>query len=229
MREIVLDTETTGLEVRDGHRIIEIGGVELVNHIPSGNNFHVYINPERQVDAGALDVHGLSNEFLADKPLFAAIAEDFVAFIEDAVLIIHNASFDIGFLNAELDRLGHPPIPDEQVIDTLRIARQRHPMGPNNLDALCRRYNVDNSKRDKHGALLDAELLADVYIELIGAREPHLTLIEESTSRSAAAVRRAPVKARPAPLPPRISEAERAAHERFVETLGETAIWKNLA
>lgn len=230
MREIVLDTETTGLDVRGGHRIIEIGAVELVNHIPSGETFHAYINPERQVDAGALDVHGLSNAFLADKPLFSAIAGDFLAFIDGAALVIHNASFDIGFLNAELERLALPPLLDERVVDTLYIARQRHPMGPNSLDALCRRYNVDNSKRDKHGALLDAELLADVYIELIGARQPHLTLIEERASRSVVTMRSGgSVRARPRPLAPRITTAELEAHRRFIATLGEDAIWNETA
>src|SRR5215213_4339788 len=167
MREIVLDTETTGTDPAAGDRVIEIGCVELVNHVPSGRTYHVYVNPERPVSAGALAVHGLTNAFLADKPVFAAIADDLLAFVGDGRLVIHNAGFDVAFLNAEFARTGHPALPLEQVVDTLALARRKHPGASNSLDALCARYGIDNSRRTKHGALLDAEILAEVYIELI--------------------------------------------------------------
>lgn len=224
MREVVLDTETTGLEAHEGDRIIEIGGVELINHIPSGKSFHVHINPECEISQGAFAIHGLSTEFLSEKPVFAEIADDFIAFIADSPLIIHNAEFDANFLNSEFERLGRRKIPRKRLIDTLYIARQRHPKGPNSLDALCRRYNVDNSGREKHGALLDAELLAELYIDLIGAREPHLTLVTEA---STPAMAERGVRARPQPLPERISQAEREAHKLFVEELGAAAIWND--
>lgn len=225
MREVVLDTETTGLSAEQGDRVIEIGCVELVNHIPSGRVFHTYINPERPVSPGAVEVHGLTNAFLADKPVFATIAEEFLDFIEGAALIIHNAAFDLGFLDAELARLGRPALSEDQVVDTLMIARQRYPTSSNSLDALCRRYNVDNARRDKHGALLDAELLADVYIELIGARQPHLTLVTGTAQRTTIAVRHVTVQARPQPLAARLTKEELSAHQAMVATLGDGALW----
>lgn len=226
VREIILDTETTGLDPATGDRIVEIGAVELINHMPTGKTFHVYINPERDMPKEAEAVHGLSSAFLSDKPVFAAIAQDFLEFIGDATLIIHNASFDVGFLNAELGFLGQPSILPERVVDTLHIARQKHPGSANSLDALCRRYGIDNSKRTKHGALLDSELLAEVYLELIGGRQTALVL-EATVTKKAAAVAAARVDLqRPAPLPSRLSEQERQAHAAFVEGLGEHAIWK---
>ncbi|MEI2386857.1 DNA polymerase III subunit epsilon [Breoghania sp. JC706] len=229
MREIVLDTETTGLNPRGGDRLVEIGGVELVNHIPSGQFYHVYINPERDMPEEAFNVHGLSEEFLSDKPLFAELAQDFVDFVGDATLVIHNAAFDMGFINMELVRFGLPPIGNEQVLDTLQLARRKHPAGPNSLDALCSRYGIDNSRRTKHGALLDAELLAEVYIELIGGKQSSLGLMtsgeEEEHGSGGPALRRA-VKPRPNPLPSRLSEVEISAHAEFVAKLGEDAVWR---
>ena len=174
MREIVLDTETTGLEHDLGHRIIEIGAVELINHVPTGKHYHVYINPERDIDARASEVHGITNDQLADKPRFADIADDFLQFIDKATLVIHNASFDMGFINAELCRLQKPAISNDHVIDTLLMARQKFPGGQASLDALCKKFGIDNSDRDLHGALIDADLLAFVYIELIGGKQPDL-------------------------------------------------------
>src|SRR5579863_4000918 len=180
MREIVLDTETTGLDPLDGHRLVEIGCIELINGIPSGQTFHIYFNPERSVPAEAFAVHGLSEDFLKDKPFFAETADDLVAFLGDAPLVIHNAAFDLAFLNAELERAGRSRIARERLVDTLIIARRKHPGGSNRLDDLCLRYGIDNSRRTKHGALLDAELLAEVYVELIGARQAQLVLAEAS-------------------------------------------------
>jgi DNA polymerase-3 subunit epsilon len=174
MREIVLDTETTGLEHELGHRIIEIGAVELISHIPTGKHYHVYINPEREIDARASEVHGITIDQLADKPVFADIADGFLDFVRDSTLVIHNASFDMGFINAELRRLEKPVISNEQVIDTLMMARKKYPGGQASLDALCKKFGVDNSGRDLHGALIDADLLALVYIELIGGKQPDL-------------------------------------------------------
>ncbi len=229
MREIVLDTETTGLDPAQGHRIVEIGALELFNHIPSGRSFHAFMNPERPIPPEAEAVHGLGNEFLKDKPVFAAVAEEFLGFIADAVLVIHNASFDVGFLNAELGYVRKPLILAERVIDTLALARQKHPMGPNSLDALCKRYGIDNSKRTRHGALLDSELLADVYLELIGGRQTALTLAAASIARPVVSVQARPGLTRSRPLPSRLSEKERGAHSRFVEGLGSGAMWKKLA
>ena len=227
MREIVLDTETTGLDPSQGHRLVELGCVELVNRIPSGQGFHQYINPERDMPREAFAVHGLSAEFLADKPLFADIADAFLEFIGDAPLVIHNASFDHGFLNSELTRLKRPTIVRDRLVDTLLLARRKHPGGPNKLDDLCARYGIDNSHRTKHGALLDAELLAEVYLELIGARQAQLILSEASAIRGGA--RRAPIAPRPTPLASRLTDAERTAHEEFVASLGEDAIWRKYA
>ena len=226
IREIILDTETTGLDAAKGDRVVEIGAIELINHIPTGETFHVYINPERNMPAEAEAVHGLSSSFLADKPVFAAIADDFLNFIGDASLVIHNASFDVGFLNAELGYLRKPPLAAGRVIDTLHLARQKHPGASNSLDALCRRYNIDNTRRTKHGALLDSELLADVYLELIGGRQVTLMLDANAAKAPRAAAQALRPQTRPAPLAPRITESERAAHEAFVNGLGEHAIWK---
>jgi DNA polymerase-3 subunit epsilon len=229
-REVVLDTETTGLDPANGDRIVEIGAVELLNHLPTGRNFHVFLNPEREVSPEAEAIHGLSTAFLRDKPVFSAIVGDFLEFIGDACLVIHNASFDIGFINAELGFLRMPHILTERVIDTLHIARQKHPGAANSLDALCRRYGIDNTKRTKHGALLDSELLAEVYLELIGGRQTALTLetkvqkmaIKGPAEQSFAARRR------PAALPSRLSPEEREAHANFVAGLGEHAVWRTI-
>lgn len=228
MREIVFDTETTGLRPEDGDRVIEIGAVELENMFPTGRNFHVYINPDgRVVHPDALRVHGITDAFLSDKPVFAAILQEFLAFVTDANLVAHNASFDMGFINSELARLGVPAIGPERVVDTLQLARKRHPMGPNSLDALCSRYGIDNSHRTKHGALLDAELLAEVYIEMNGGRQAALVLdTRQADSRAQAS---GPIarqrRQRPEPLPERLDEETLRRHEAFVATLGEGAIW----
>ncbi|GAB1361232.1 DNA polymerase III subunit epsilon [Rhodobacter sp.] len=227
MREIVLDTETTGFDPTTGDRIVEIGGVELLNHLPTGRTYHQYINPERLMPAEAFAVHGLGDEFLRDKPVFAAVGQAFVDFVGDAKLVIHNASFDMKFLNFELKRMGLRELPWSQAIDTLAIARQKFPGSPATLDALCRRFGVDNSKREKHGALLDSEILAEVYLELIGGRQPDLVLSPQQTSgtgnaQSAEDWRPRP---RPAPLAPRLTGEEEAAHNAFVARLGDAAIW----
>lgn len=223
-REIVLDTETTGLEPTQGHRLVEIGCVELVNHMPSGRTWHRYFNPQRDMPAEAFAVHGLSNEFLADKPLFEDLVEDFLEFIGDAPLIIHNAAFDMNFLNAECGRCGRPVLPMERAIDTVLLAKKRHPGAPANLDDLCRRYGINNSRRTLHGALLDAELLAEVYIELIGGRQTALSLVEAVVDELDGAIRQP--RLRPTPLKPRITEEEIAAHQAFVAGLGENALWQ---
>jgi DNA polymerase III subunit epsilon len=226
MREIVLDTETTGVEALKGDRIVEIGCVELVNHCPTGRTYHVYINPERDMPDGAFQVHGLSAAFLSDKPVFADIANDFAAFIADARLVIHNAAFDIGFINMEFGRLGMPPIVPARVVDTLAMARRKHPGASNSLDALCSRYGIDNSRRTKHGALLDSEILAEVYIELIGGKQASLGLGAAIVGKAgvgiAVAIER-PVRQRP--LAPRLTPAERAAHEAFVMKL-KGPLWR---
>lgn len=226
IREIILDTETTGLDPSTGDRVVEIGAVELLNHLPTGRTFHVYINPERDMPREAEAVHGLSAAFLSDKPVFAAIAQDFLDFIGDAALVIHNASFDMAFLNAELSFLRLPAISPERVIDTLHIARQKHPGAANSLDALCRRYGVDNSKRAKHGALLDSELLAEVYLELIGGRQTALILEATAPKRAATVVAAPVISQRPVQLPQRLTEEERAAHAAFIAPLGDNAFWK---
>ncbi len=234
MREIVLDTETTGFDPETGDRIVEIGAVELMRHLPTANHFHVYLNPERTMPEGAFAVHGLGDEFLRDKPLFAAVADDFLAFIGDARLVIHNASFDMKFLNAELTRAGRSPLAADRAIDTVLLARRKFPGSPASLDALCRRFGVDLGGRDLHGALLDSRLLAEVYLELIGGRQPDFGLGSEpagearqtrdaSASEADAGWRPRP---RPMPLPPRITAEETAAHQAFVEALGPAAIWR---
>jgi DNA polymerase-3 subunit epsilon len=226
MREVVIDTETTGLDPEAGDRLVEIGALELVNKVPTGRTFHRYINPQREVPQEAFDVHGLSNAFLSDKPLFADVATELAEFLGDAMLVIHNAAFDMKFLNAELGWTGHPPLPWARAVDTLDIARRRFPGAPTSLDALCRRFGVDNSGRVKHGALLDAELLAEVYLELVGGRQPDLTLTVV-TSGAAAGIIWVPPQ-RPQPLTSRITAAEVEAHARFVLELGEAAIWARL-
>ncbi|WP_404288398.1 DNA polymerase III subunit epsilon [Microvirga sp. RSM25] len=228
LREIVLDTETTGTDHAKGDRVIEIGCVELLNHIPTGKSYHVYINPECPVSPGAFAVHGLSNEFLNDKPVFAAIADEFAEFVRDARLVIHNAAFDIGFLNAEFARTGHTRFNLPDAVDTLSMARRKHPGAANNLDALCTRYGIDNSRRTKHGALLDAEILAEVYIELIGGRQVgfDLSLRPAARGRAAAQGQIAAQDARPRTLISRLTEAERAAHEAFIQSLGPNTLWR---
>ncbi len=230
MRQIVLDTETTGLSPDEGHRLVELGCLEVFNHVPTGNFFHKYIDPERDVPEGAFRVHGLSAEFLKEKgQKFAEVVDEFLAFIGDDELVIHNASFDMAFLNAELKRAGKSPIVFERAIDTLGIARKRFPGAQNSLDALCRRFNIDNSGRVKHGALLDAELLAEVYLELMGGRQPGLVLDAAAAAAASTTIVVRERRLRPAPLPPRLSEEERAAHATFVATLGAEALWVTLA
>jgi DNA polymerase-3 subunit epsilon len=227
MREIVLDTETTGLDPYQGHRLIEIGCIELVNRIPSGQTFHRYINPERDIPAEALAVHGISVEFLKDKPCFAEIVEDLMEFVGDAPLVAHNASFDLAFLNAELERAKCQPIGRERLIDTLLLARRKFPGGPNRLDDLCARFGIDNSRRTVHGALLDAEILAEVYLDLIEARQAQLGLAATVVTAAISALSGTIARERPQPLRPRITDAERALHRAFIMTLGASAIWRD--
>jgi len=226
MREIVLDTETTGLDPTQGHRLVELGCIELLNRIPTGATFHRYLNPERDVPAEAEAIHGLSTDFLKDKPRFAEIADDFLAFIGDAPLVIHNAGFDHNFLCAELKRVERVLIARERLVDTLFLARRKHAVGPYSLDALCVRYGIDNSHRTKHGALLDAELLAEVYLELIGARQAQLGLAEESGHRGSDGQPILLRRERPIALPARLTDADREAHRAFIATLGDGAQWK---
>jgi DNA polymerase-3 subunit epsilon len=224
LREIVFDTETTGLDPHDGHRVVEIGCVEVVNLIPTGQTFHVYINPERDMPEEAFRVHGLSADFLATHPRFAEVADALIAFVgDDAKLVAHNAGFDFAFLNAELKRAGRPLLTQERIIDTLALARRRHPGASNRLDDLCLRYRIDNSRRTKHGALLDAELLAEVYAELCGGRQASLGLLLDGQAIVAAGAVAA--RPRPEPLTPRLSEAELAAHAAFLATFGAPALW----
>ncbi|WP_291616400.1 DNA polymerase III subunit epsilon [Bradyrhizobium sp.] len=225
MREIVLDTETTGLDPLRGDRLVEVGCIELFNRMPTGQSFHRYMNPERDMPAEAFAVHGLSTEFLAGKPLFVEVVEEFLAFIGDAPLVIHNASFDISFINAELDRIKRTPIGKDRLVDTLLLARRKHPGVSNRLDDLCSRYAIDNSHRTKHGALLDAELLAEVYIDLIGARQSQLILAAESVDIRARAGGETSRRQREVPLGPRVTDEDRLAHRAFVATLGDKPIW----
>src|ERR1700745_276344 len=206
MREILLDTETTGLDPLRGDRLVQVGCVELFNRMPTGRTFHRYMNPEREMSADAFAVHGLSTAFLADKPFFHEVVEEFLAFIGDAPLVIHNASFDISFINAELDRLKRPPIARERLVDTLMLARRKHPGVSTRLADLCSRYAIDNSRRTKHGALLDAELLAEVYIDLIGARQSQLILAAESVDIRIGVGGDAPRRQRAIPLVVRVTE-----------------------
>mgnify|MGYP001073675791 CR=1 FL=1 len=227
MREIVMDTETTGLDPNTGDRIVEIGGVELFNHMPTGKTYHQYINPQRDMPEGAFAVHGLSEKFLSDKPLFTDIAQTFLDFVGESKLVIHNASFDMKFINAELKWVERPSLPWAQAIDTLAIARKKFPGAQNSLDALCRRFGIQ-TERELHGALLDSEILAEVYLELIGGRQPDFTLSVVSTNDGgdkSDALNWSPSQRRQ-PLPPRLSDAEKVAHDAFVEKLGENAIWK---
>ncbi|WP_312470324.1 DNA polymerase III subunit epsilon [Brucella sp.] len=229
MREIVFDTETTGLE-RLEDRVIEIGGVEMINRFPTGRTFHKFINPQgRKVHVEALAVHGITDEQLLKEPTFADIVDEFMEFFDGAKLVAHNAMFDLGFINAELDRLGKPEIAVERIVDTLALARRKHPMGPNSLDALCKRYGIDNSHRTLHGALLDSEILAEVYIELIGGKQTALGLSSSSSSGNddlSGNGGNIVLRQRPAPLAPRISDKERAAHDALVAKMGDKAIWK---
>jgi DNA polymerase-3 subunit epsilon len=227
MREIVLDTETTGLDPGQGHRLVELGCIELLNRIPTGAAFHAYLNPERDVPAEAFAIHGLSGDFLKEHKRFIEIADEFLAFIGDAPLVIHNASFDHAFLCAELRRADRALIARERLVDTLLLARRKHPAGPNRLDDLCARYGIDNSRRTKHGALLDAEILAEVYVELIGARQAQLGLTESAARRPNSGDGEIIIRQRPEQLASRLSESELAAHREFVTELGENALWRN--
>jgi DNA polymerase-3 subunit epsilon len=230
MREIVFDTETTGFEPGDGHRIVEIGCVELIDHFPTGKSFQAYLNPERDVPIESQRVHGLSGEFLSDKPIFAHVVEEFLAFIGDAPLVIHNAGFDIKFINAELSRAGHPPIPLARAIDTIEIAKRKIPGARYSLDELCKRFGVDLSGRTKHGALLDADLTAQIYLELIGGRQRGLALAPVEIVAAEVETDSVRARARPRALPPRLSEDEIAQHTAFVaKDLGDKALWNELS
>ena len=242
MREIVLDTETTGFDAKTGDRMVEIGAIELVNHMPTGKTYHQYINPERDMPAGAFEVHGLGPDLLTppraaengeitlrDKPVFREIGQAFLDFIGDARLVIHNAKFDVPFLNAELSWINLPQIPMERAIDTLDIARKKFPGSPASLDALCRRFGIDNSHRTLHGALLDSEILAEVYLELIGGRQPGLVLAPVARGNRASDPAQGGdwrPKPRPAPLASRLTKEEAAAHAAFVDGMGDGALWK---
>ena len=226
MREIVLDTETTGLSPDNGDRVVEIGCVELINHVPTSNTFQVYLNPEKQMDPGAEKVHGLTNEFLVDKPKFIDVADDFLSFIGSSTLVAHNADFDVGFLNSELSRAKKEKIKTNRVVDTLKIARTKYPGARNSLDALCKRFSIDNSNRELHGALLDSELLAEVYLELVGGKEPNFEL---------SSITRSPVNrinksyisqlSRKKKLEPRVSEADEKNHKEFLSSFPKQSIW----
>ena len=226
MREIVLDTETTGLSPDNGDRIVEIGCVELINHVPTSNTYQVYLNPEKDMDPGAEKVHGLTNEFLLDKPKFREIADSFLDFIGDSNLIAHNADFDSNFLNSELVRAKKDKINNDRVVDTLKIARNKFPGARNSLDALCKRFFVDNSNRSLHGALLDSELLAEVYLELVGGKEPDLelstnTLKKDNNSQN----RTSNVSARKNKLKTRITNIDEKNHRDFLASLPKESLW----
>ncbi|HEY5732432.1 MAG TPA: DNA polymerase III subunit epsilon [Methyloceanibacter sp.] len=225
MREIVLDTETTGLDPFDGHRVVEIGCIELLNRIPTGRVWHCHLNPERDVPFQAFEVHGLSTEFLRDKPRFGELADDMLTFIEGAMLVMHNAAFDFGFLNAELDRLARPLLRWDRVVDTLALARRRHPGAPCSLDALCKRYGVDLSERETHGALLDCRLLTAVYVELVGGHQARLEFAATGAEAALLGANQDAIKPRQRPLAPRLTAAEIEAHRAFVATLGAEALW----
>lgn len=224
MREIVMDTETTGLDPTQGHKVVEIGAVELFNHIPTGRTFHQYINPKRQMPQEAFDVHGLSIEFLTSYPVFKDIAEKFLNFIGSSTLIIHNASFDVKFLNFELHNVGAEKIQNDRVLDTLKLARSKYPGSPASLDALSRRFRIDISKRSKHGALLDSQILAEVYLELIGGRQPGLELISTQTRNTTTSPNDGTFK-REVPLPSLLTDTEKKAHDTFIKLLGEKCLW----
>ena len=227
MREIVMDTETTGLDPNTGDRIVEIGAVELFNHMPTGKTYHQYINPQRDMPEGAFAVHGLSAEFLSDKPLFTDVAQAFLDFVGDSKMVIHNAAFDMKFINAELKWVERPELAWAQALDTLAIARKKFPGAQNSLDALCRRFGI-KTERELHGALLDSEILAEVYLELIGGRQPDLVLsvVSNNDGKGSDVAAGWTPPQRPQPLPSRISDAEAEAHKEFVEKLGESAVWK---
>jgi DNA polymerase-3 subunit epsilon len=225
VREIVLDTETTGLDPFDGHRIVEIGCIELLNCIPTGRTWHCHVNPERDVPYSAFEVHGLSLDFLRDKPRFAELADDMLNFIEGAMLVMHNATFDFGFLNAELERAARPLLRWDRVVDTLALARRRHPGSPCSLDALCKRYGVDLSEREKHSALLDCRLLAAVYVELVGGHQARLDFAINGVQAAFLHIGSEGSRSRPRPLAPRLTAAEIEAHRAFVATLGAEALW----
>ncbi len=240
-REIVLDTETTGFEPGEGDRIVEIGAVELIGHVPTGRTYHQYINPMRSMPEGAFGVHGIGPDLLAvprdpkpgevilkDKPVFADVAQAFIDFVGDSKMVIHNAAFDMKFLNAELGWLNRPPLPMDQSLDTLAIARRKFPGSPASLDALCRRFGIDNTNRTLHGALLDSEILAEVYLELIGGRQPGMVLTASTGQKSDGSDEDWRPSRRPNALPSRISADEAAAHTAFVDTLGDDALWKKL-
>lgn len=226
MREIVMDTETTGLDCRKGDRLVEIACIEVANYIPTGRTWHQYINPERDMPAEAFAVHGLSAQFLSSKPLFSAIVAEFLDFVGDDRLVFHNASFDMGFINMELGRLSRPAVPAERIIDTLALARRKHPGGPNSLDALCKRYGIDNSVRTLHGALLDAQLLAEVYLQLSGGHQPVLDLSLAAAAARNRAKAGGVILVRPQPLPTHLAEEEITAHNAFIEGLGGNALWR---
>jgi DNA polymerase-3 subunit epsilon len=223
MREIVLDTETTGFKANGGDRMVEIGCIELINHVASGESFQRYINPERDMPDGAFQVHGLSSEFLSDKPVFAEVADEIRAYLGDDKLIIHNASFDMGFLNAEFKKIGGKELPMEQAIDTVALARRKYPGAPASLDALCRRFEIDNTQRTLHGALLDAELLAEVYLELIGGRQPGLVLSAAATKAAETDEKQVRTVRETRPHAP--SDDEKAAHTAFIDKI-EDPIWE---
>lgn len=226
IREIALDTETTGLSPDDGHRIVELGCVELLNHVPTGRTLQFYLDPERPMDPDATRVSGITDEMLVGKPRFVEIAQAFVDFIGDAGLVIHNAAFDMAFLNSELVRIGYEPLLPERALCTLLMARRKYPGAPASLDALCKRFAIDLSGREKHGALLDAGLLAQVYLEMCGGRQPTLVLARETEAVGIAAVTRLP---RPVPLTPRLTPEEEAAHAAFIADLGSEPIWRQYA
>lgn len=227
MREIVVDTETTGLDPTQGHRMIEVGCIELVNRIPSGNTFHRYINPERDVPADAYKIHGLDNAFLQDKPIFATVVDELLNFLGNDPIVAHNAGFDFAFLNAELERSARTPISRERMVDTLLLARRKHPGSSNRLDDLCLRYKIDASRRVKHGALLDAELLAEVYVELIGARQALLGLADVIAGAVDARATSVTASTRPSPLPSRLTDIDRTMHREFIASLGPNAVWRD--
>ncbi len=224
MREVVLDTETTGLDPKSGHRIVEIGCIELFNHVPTGETFHCYVNPEREMPAEAERVHGLSEQFLSDKPLFADVAEAFVTFVGEAPLVIHNAAFDMGFVNAELALVGRDILPMDRAIDTVSMARRKFPGGQASLDALCRRFGIDLSERSLHGALLDARLLAAVYLELLGGRQHGMELAADAETGAADASATSPGAGRREPRPHTVDETEKARHAAFMEKITDP-IW----
>lgn len=224
-REIVLDTETTGLNPATGDRLVEIGCVELINHIPTGNTYHVYCNPERDMPEEAFRVHGLGNDFLADKPLFKDVADDFLDFVADSVLVIHNAPFDMGFLQAELEWSKKRRL-ENDVIDTVMLARKKHPGARVNLDALCRHYGIDNTRRTLHGALLDSEILAEVYLELLGGRQVGLSLAAQvETQNEGATIKKEAARQRPTPLSSRLTQDQIQRHKEFVLQMNEAALW----